>query len=714
MGNNWSYTDSHKQNGVVSCIVVGYMDPCQSPKAEALGSPRLKASYSMTITRQRILVAEDDPELANLLHQILSGHGFEVLLAQNGDEVVRMAQEQAPDLLLVDLMMPLMDGLEAIRQLRNDTRTAHLPMIIQTARSDPKEVVSGFESGADDYITKPYDYDAMIARIRGHLRRAAQLPVRNPLTNLPGNVLLHAELEHHLTNNDRFALMYIDLDNFKAFNDAYGFARGDRALHMLADMLVAVVPQEDFIGHVGGDDFVVIHPGQQVEELCQELIATFDTQVRALYDEEDLARGYLQGLDRQGVMRRFGLLSISIAVVSTYYRSFASVEDMSKVAAELKAVAKLTPGSSYEIDRRRHPADEAQPLERRGLHRPSALVLSDDQNLRSVIIQALDEQGYRSLQAADLLATHNILAYTPNPNLVVADARLGAGLPAMYAQIVSHPPLLLLVEQPQSSIFNYMATVPIQIALNPLAMVAGRVGEAVANLPALPPTTVVTGRVGEAVANIAAAPPTRVDTAETRKQLLELRRQTERFEHDEQHDKLTGLLNRRALRAVAEQLFLQTQLASLAGALMNPLAPFAQPATATMSVALAAIDQFAILTASLTLSMCDEVLQQVANIVTACCHSHTNIGRYSEEEFGIIFPSTSIHDAAALCEQLRSRVETYQWDSIAAGLTVTVSIGLACNTGFDECEQLLTMAKKLLHEAKTSGANQIRMLQPPR
>lgn len=162
-------------------------------------------------SRARILVADDDPALCLLLQETLQDAGYEVLTAGDGDQLVRLAQDTVPDLLLVDLMMPLMDGFEAIRQLRNDTRTAHLPMIILTARSASAEVVTGFDSGADDYIVKPYDIDVLLARIRSHLRRAAQLPVRNPLTGLPGNVLLQAELERQLAQSQQFALLYIDI-----------------------------------------------------------------------------------------------------------------------------------------------------------------------------------------------------------------------------------------------------------------------------------------------------------------------------------------------------------------------------------------------------------------------------------------------------------------------------------------------------------------------
>ncbi len=400
--------------------------------------------------QSRILVADDDPILCMLLRETLRDAGYEVLVAHNGDELVRLAQEQSPDLLLVDLMMPLMDGFEAIRQLRNDTRTAHLPMIILTARGDSSEVVTGFDSGADDYIVKPYDIDVLLARIRSHLRRASQLPVRNPLTGLPGNVLLQAELDHHLSQQQGFDLIYIDLDNFKAFNDAYGFARGDRAIHLLANVLIEVAPKEDFLGHIGGDDFVIIHFGLHVEELCRNIIATFDARVSSLYDEADLQRGYLLGLDRQGVMRRFGLLSLSIAVVNAHGRHFYSVDEMSKVAAELKAKAKLTPHSSYEIDRRQE--RKRPPLrERRGQRRPTALLLCANDQLRNDLASLLRNHGYRPLPAENIVSAHTILTRTPNPALVVTDTTYGNAFWDLYRQIEKPPLLFALAANEQDA-----------------------------------------------------------------------------------------------------------------------------------------------------------------------------------------------------------------------------------------------------------------------
>jgi DNA-binding response OmpR family regulator len=138
----------------------------------------------------RVLIADDDPYIRQMLELALSEDGYGVMSAIDGHELVRLAQDHPPSLILVDLAMPRMDGYEAIRQLRNDTRTAHVPMLILTARTGAKDVVTGFETGADDFIAKPFDITELLARVKSHLRRSAQRPVLNPLTGLPGGVLL--------------------------------------------------------------------------------------------------------------------------------------------------------------------------------------------------------------------------------------------------------------------------------------------------------------------------------------------------------------------------------------------------------------------------------------------------------------------------------------------------------------------------------------------
>lgn len=390
---------------------------------------------------KRILIADDEAQVRELLSLVLSSQGYEVFTASNGDQLVRMAQDHMPDLLLVDLMMPQLDGYEAIRQLRNDTRTAHLPMIILTARATPNDVVTGFESGADDYITKPFNTDELLARIKSHLRRAAQRPVHNPLTGLAGNILLTEELKYRVKRNDPFALLHIDLNNFKSFNDTYGFARGDRVIKLVADILTECVAVygsgNDFIGHIGGDDFVVITVPDVVEPLCTQIMHEFDTRVRWLYDPADLARGYLESADRQGVQRHFPIISISIGVVTNLYRSFADHEEVSRVAAEMKHFAKLRPGSYYEIDRRGSTLLPVEP-DRRGSELPALLLITPDADL-TARFEAVQQAGdFRLLPVPDLLSAQALLARETQFTLVVADIQLaGPDLDAFCALLAS-------------------------------------------------------------------------------------------------------------------------------------------------------------------------------------------------------------------------------------------------------------------------------------
>ncbi|HWQ12691.1 MAG TPA: response regulator [Roseiflexaceae bacterium] len=404
---------------------------------------------------KRILIADDEPAVLQLLELVLRSNGYEVLNAQNGDQLVRTAQETVPDLLIIDLMMPHMDGYEAIRQLRNDTRTAHLPMLILTAKSAPDDVVTGFETGADDYITKPFNIPELLARIKAQLARAARKPVLNPLTGLSGNILLAEELKYRLKSGAHFALLYIDIDNFKAFNDTYGPARGDRVIRLLAEVLTEAVQAcgagGDFIGHIGGDDFAILTVPEAIAPLCERIIALFDERVRNLYDAPDLARGYLLGTDRQGVPRRFPITSLSIGVVTNRHRSFADHEEVSRIAAEMKQYAKQKPGSAYAVDIRAPQGPQVE-RERRGSPPPAVLIITGDDALRRLLQTALKNDGYRTLEAPGVIEAEVLLAYELDLSLIVADARLGGALWELAGQLGNeqpHIPLLVISTRPQ-------------------------------------------------------------------------------------------------------------------------------------------------------------------------------------------------------------------------------------------------------------------------
>lgn len=400
---------------------------------------------------ERILIADDDQSLRQLLQTILEEHGFDVIAVPSGEALVRAAISSQPDLLLIDVMMPVMDGLEALRQLRNDTRTSHLPMLMLTARSTPGEVVIGFESGADDYVSKPFDPDALIARIKANLRRQGRIPPISPLTQLPGNITIAAEVERRIVEGQQFALLYIDFDNFKPLNDAYGFARGDRVIKLLAmilrDLQREYADDEVFIGHIGGDDFIAITRPAAAEQFCKALIERFDRDVRAFYDAADVQRGYLRGVDRFGMPRRFPIVCVSIGVVTNESRTFSSYDQVSTIATEMKSYAKKMAGSSFAINERVHDLPVAPDEERRG--QPLTIVVVSPNPLLTDALQPMLQDGRCRCHAfSEVPPLGDILDLLPDlVTLNVADARCW---PMAVALRESKPALPLIIASPQS------------------------------------------------------------------------------------------------------------------------------------------------------------------------------------------------------------------------------------------------------------------------
>ncbi len=306
--------------------------------------------------KERILVVDDDPDILQFVRVNLELEGFEVASAAGGMEALEAARERPPDLVLLDVMMPEMDGLSVLRRLRSHRATANVPVIILTAKALAEDRVRGLDLGADDYITKPFDLEELIARVRTVLRRAQQMRDLSPLTGLPGNFRITAELEERVGGSQLLSVVHADLDNFKAFNDHYGFMRGDQVIKYTAQALLQAAADcgdpNAFVGHVGGDDFVaIVHP-DYVEEFCKSTIRHFDDGVLDFYDTKDALQGYIEVTDRRGERHAFPIASISLGVATNQRRRIASEWEASAIASEMKEFAKAQPGSSYKIDRR--------------------------------------------------------------------------------------------------------------------------------------------------------------------------------------------------------------------------------------------------------------------------------------------------------------------------------------------------------------------------
>ncbi|MGH2736732.1 MAG: response regulator [Actinomycetota bacterium] len=310
----------------------------------------------MTTRRELVLVADDDEDILRFVEVNMRLEGFEVVTAADGEQALQAAYDQMPDLVLLDVMMPALDGFEVCQRLRSDARTKHISIIMLTAKSLSADKVVGLTAGADDYIIKPFDPIELVARVKSALRRTREMRAVNPLTQLPGNVQVQEEVAEKVTEGAPFALMYVDLDNFKSFNDHYGFLRGDEAIKLLARCSGDVVERHSsgsFLGHVGGDDFVaIVHPDVS-ETVAKEICDCWDREIARLYDPADLERGYIEVADRRNELHHFPVVTVSIGIATNSHRPIASHWQASEIATEMKHFAKRDAGSSFAIDRRR-------------------------------------------------------------------------------------------------------------------------------------------------------------------------------------------------------------------------------------------------------------------------------------------------------------------------------------------------------------------------
>jgi diguanylate cyclase (GGDEF)-like protein len=306
---------------------------------------------------ETILVVDDDPDIARFVEVNLRSAGYDVSVASDGEQALEKAAALRPDLVLLDVMMPRIDGFEVAQRLRRNPQTASTSIIMLTAKALSTDKVLGLTAGADDYIIKPFDPIELLARVKGTLRRAKEMRNLSPLTGLPGNIRIQEEIERNVRDDRPFAVVYCDLDNFKAYNDEKGFVRGDRLIQATAriiqDAVVEFAGTDGFVGHVGGDDFVAVVPPESAEDIAKRIVERFDGDIHEFYEREDIKRGYIEVEDRKGEMQKLPLAGISVGIATTEVRRFEHYGEAVAVATEMKQFAKREPRSWYAIDRRK-------------------------------------------------------------------------------------------------------------------------------------------------------------------------------------------------------------------------------------------------------------------------------------------------------------------------------------------------------------------------
>lgn len=300
----------------------------------------------------KIVVVDDNLIIVKILTGLLTEAGYDAFGMTETVDVLDKIAAYGPDMIILDVVMPGINGYDLCRILRNDTRTSHLPIIMLTSRGDVDDKVEGLEAGADDYIVKPFEPAEVLARVKTHLRRAKQQKCFSPLTGLPGNVIIEEEIKKCLSRPGfTFAILYLDLDNFKAYNDNYGFIKGDELLravsNILRDTVQQTAPLHSFVGHIGGDDFIIVVPAEALEASCTAIIKQVDEVMPSFYNDDDKARGYVTATSRTGEVKQFPLVTISIAAITNKKNPPASVEQVGELAAMLKKKAKDIPGSVF-------------------------------------------------------------------------------------------------------------------------------------------------------------------------------------------------------------------------------------------------------------------------------------------------------------------------------------------------------------------------------
>ncbi len=299
-----------------------------------------------------------DGELKTLVAGLWPENEMHWSFYSSGAEAVENILEELPDIFIADMDMPDLSGAEVITMVKGENVYRKIPALLCLDKRKFSPDVDWDSVPADDFILLPAGPEELKSRIGLALARSYRSMDANPLTRLPGNTSIINFVQSSIDRREDFALGYCDLDFFKSFNDKYGFARGDEVLMMTARILLNMVrshaPGKSFVGHVGGDDFVFAVRPDLAVLVCENVIKSFDGIIPQFYDAEDRQRGSIVSSDRQGVIRNFPLMAISIAVVLNEGGSLTHFGQVAQIVSKLKSKAKESPYSNYIVDRRKY------------------------------------------------------------------------------------------------------------------------------------------------------------------------------------------------------------------------------------------------------------------------------------------------------------------------------------------------------------------------
>jgi len=289
--------------------------------------------------KARLLIVEDDHDISNMLKIYFTGLGYDVDAAIRGGEALEKTKHVLPHLIVLDIMLPDIDGYEVCRTLRTNTRTSHIPVIFLTQKDERSDRLQGLELGADDYITKPFDIEELKLRVQGAIRRSERESLTDPRSGLPAGRLIEEQLRR-IIRETGWAYMDIRINDFDAFRDVYGFVASDDVLRfaamILGEVLDEVGTSGDFIGHAGGDNFIIITREESASSISQRIKARFADEVQTHYNFMDRQQGFIQAPKAEGQTEKFPLMTLAVGIVSPSQQQFADIREITELAAEAR------------------------------------------------------------------------------------------------------------------------------------------------------------------------------------------------------------------------------------------------------------------------------------------------------------------------------------------------------------------------------------------
>lgn len=274
---------------------------------------------------------------------------------QDFDELVTICQRFDIDAIIIGGRDDFSHAIELVRDIKQNIFLSIIPVVLYHPDPDANTILAAYENGAEEFIYGGWNNRLIQVRIRRLLEQSRRDLSINPSSHLPGPSIIESEIARQIDKQMEFAVCYADLDNFKAYNDYYGYYRGDRVIKLTAKIVKDTVfdlCREGFVGHIAGDDFICVIPADLIEQVCGSIIKTFDSLIPYRYEQEDRERGYITTKSRRGDIEQFPLLTISIAVVVNNNGKFGHVGELSKMLADLKAATKLKSGSNFMVERR--------------------------------------------------------------------------------------------------------------------------------------------------------------------------------------------------------------------------------------------------------------------------------------------------------------------------------------------------------------------------